>query len=118
VADLGGTLQCERPLASYIKVLIQAHAFLAVGMQRGAALVPEQKSLMWPCMYVAVGLLPPLDTDTSEGGRRTWDQQAATCDPPGSCLRPHTRLLIPAHTRREPDRVAYRCQAVLDVSGM
>ena len=30
----------ERPLASYIKVLIQADAFLAVGVQRGAALVP------------------------------------------------------------------------------
>ena len=85
-------------------MLIQADAFLAVGVQRGAALVPEEPVPMWPCMYAAVGLQPPLDTDTSEGGcRPTWDQQAATCDPPGSCLRPYTRLLIPAHTRREPD---------------
>ena len=54
--------------ASYIKVLIQADAFLAVGVQRGAALVPEEPVPMWPCMYAAVGLQPPLDTDTSEGG--------------------------------------------------
>ncbi len=60
--------QCERPFASYIKVLIQADAFLAVGVQRGAALVPEEPVPMWPCMYAAVGLQPPLDTDTSEGG--------------------------------------------------
>ena len=40
-----------------------------VGVQRGAALVPEIHPPVRPALYVAVGVPPPLDTDTSEGGR-------------------------------------------------
>ena len=40
-----------------------------VGVQRGAALVRDVHPPVRPAMYVAVGVPPPLDTDTSEGGR-------------------------------------------------
>ena len=40
-----------------------------VGVQRGAALVPEIHPPVRPALYVAVCVPPPLDTDTSEGGR-------------------------------------------------
>ncbi len=79
-------------------------------MDVSAALVPEVHPPVRPAMYVAVGVPPPLDTDTPEAGR------SARVGSTSSDVLPQVQLPaasyttastgIPDHTCREPDRIA------------
>ena len=63
-----------------------------VEVQRGAALVPEIHPPVRPALYVAVGVPPPLDTDTSEGGRSAH-VGSTSCD-----VLPQVRLPAASYT--------------------